>query len=83
MIGDIFCLENLEKLGLSPSPHGESRSFSYTFNLYRVSEIKLSESAKKQGFPCFNLYRNGAGEGTRTPDLLITNQLHYHCATPA
>ncbi len=25
----------------------------------------------------------GAGEGIRTPDLLITNQLRYRCATPA
>ena len=25
----------------------------------------------------------GAGEGIWTPDLLITNQLHYPCATPA
>jgi hypothetical protein len=37
----------LEKLGLSPSPHGESRSFSYTFILFRVSELKLSESIKE------------------------------------
>ena len=25
----------------------------------------------------------GAGRRIRTPDLLITNQLHYHCAIPA
>jgi hypothetical protein len=24
-----------------------------------------------------------AGNGIRTHDLLITNQLHYHCAIPA
>ena len=26
---------------------------------------------------------DGAGGGGRTHDLLITNQLRYHCATPA
>jgi hypothetical protein len=26
---------------------------------------------------------NGANDGIRTHDLLITNQLHYHCATLA
>ena len=48
-------------------------------------------SVRKDGFswkdPTFAIDKcgvfSGAGEGIWTPDLLITNQLHYPCATPA
>ena len=30
-----------------------------------------------------HLQNNGAGRGSRTPDLLITNQLRYHLCQPS
>ena len=51
----------------------------------QVEGIEPSSSAWKADVLAVvrHLHNNGAGEGTRTPNLLITSQEHHHCATPA
>ena len=42
--------------------------------------MQINKKTAQMIYPC-GLY--GAGEQNRTADLFITNEVHYHCATPA
>ena len=67
-------LRNLEKSANKAHP---------TITIVAVAKEFESNSTKQEGVPKRAPLLVGAGGEIRTLDLLITNQLHYPCATPA
>ena len=57
--------------------------FSSNFLRTNIMEYFLAVYAKKTDPYLIRVCSRQAGKGSRTLDLLITDQLRYHCATPA
>ena len=62
-------------------PHPNTNAL-FTLGVHRIHFTLL---AKMEPLPHFDktVSSHGADGETRTHNLLITNQLRYHCATPA